>query len=57
MMRDMVRYRLPAGPLGALLAGARIESTVNRIFEFRARSIGERFGVAPAADAGAGANG
>ena len=49
-MRDTVRYRLPAGPLGALLGGARIEATVHRIFEFRARSSDERFGPPSCAD-------
>ena len=55
LMRDTVRYRLPAGPLGALLGGARVEATVNRIFDFRARSIDERFGSSSGADERAGA--
>ena len=46
LMRDTVRYRLPAGWLGAAVAGATVHATVRRIFEYRARVIDERFGVA-----------
>jgi hypothetical protein len=43
-MRDTVRYRLPAGWLGRLAAGARVADYVQRIFEFRAAKIDELFG-------------
>jgi uncharacterized protein (TIGR01777 family) len=44
LMRDTVRYRLPAGWLGRLAAGARVADYVQRIFEFRAAKIDELFG-------------
>ncbi len=45
LMRDTVRYRLPAGWLGALAGGAKVDADVGRIFDFRSRKIDERFGV------------
>jgi ligand-binding SRPBCC domain-containing protein len=42
-MRDTVRYRLPAGWLGALAGGSKVASDVERIFEHRSRKIDERF--------------
>jgi uncharacterized protein len=45
LMRDTVRYRLPAGWLGALAGGSKVASDVERIFEYRARRIDERFGA------------
>jgi uncharacterized protein (TIGR01777 family) len=47
LMRDTVRYQLPAGWLGRLAAGGRVAGYVERIFEFRARKIDERFGSQP----------
>lgn len=51
LMRDTVRYRLPAGWLGTLAAGRRVAGYVERIFDFRARRIDEIFGRAPDPDA------
>ncbi len=44
LMRDIVRYQLPAGWLGSLAAGHKVAGWVERIFEFRARKIDEVFG-------------
>jgi ligand-binding SRPBCC domain-containing protein len=44
LMRDVVRYRLPFGWLGSLVAGWKVESQVDRIFSYRAAKIAERFG-------------
>jgi ligand-binding SRPBCC domain-containing protein len=44
LMRDTVRYRLPAGWLGALAGGWKVASDLERIFEYRSRKIDERFG-------------
>jgi uncharacterized protein (TIGR01777 family) len=46
LMRDVVRYRLPAGWLGSTLAGCKVESTVGEIFRYRADRVAERFGKA-----------
>jgi uncharacterized protein len=43
LMRDTVRYRLPAGWLGALAGGIKVARDVERIFDFRSRRIDERF--------------
>jgi len=43
LMRDTVRYRLPAGWLGALAGGRKVASEVERIFDYRSRKIDERF--------------
>jgi uncharacterized protein (TIGR01777 family) len=45
LMRDTVRYRLPAGWLGAVAGGRKVASDVERIFEYRSRRIDERFGA------------
>jgi len=45
LMRDTVRYRLPAGRLGALAVGSKVASDVERIFDYRSRKIDERFGA------------
>jgi hypothetical protein len=39
-----VRYRLPAGWVGALASGYKVHADVTRIFDYRARRIDERFG-------------
>jgi ligand-binding SRPBCC domain-containing protein len=48
-MFDTVRYELPLGFLGRIAHRLRIRQDLNRIFDYRAARIGERFGVAPAA--------
>jgi hypothetical protein len=45
LMRDTVRYRLPAGWPADLAAGRMVDSDVERIFEFRAHKIDQRFGL------------
>ena len=45
LMRDTVRYRLPAGWLGALAGGSKVAGNVEKIFDYRARKIDERFGT------------
>jgi uncharacterized protein (TIGR01777 family) len=45
LMRDTVRYHLPAGWLGALAGGIKVAADVERIFDFRAHKIDERFGA------------
>ncbi len=44
LMRDTVRYQLPAGWLGTLAAGRKVASYVQRIFDYRAQKIDEMFG-------------
>jgi uncharacterized protein len=44
LMRDVVRYRLPLGWLGSVVAGWKVESQVDEIFAYRAKRIAERFG-------------
>jgi ligand-binding SRPBCC domain-containing protein len=44
MMRDTLRYRLPAGWLGRIAGGRKVAHDVESIFEYRARRIDERFG-------------
>jgi hypothetical protein len=43
LMRDVVRYRLPLGWLGSVVAGWKVESQVERIFSYRSARIAERF--------------
>ncbi len=45
LMRDTVRYKLPAGWLGELAGGPKVAADVERIFDFRARKVDERFGT------------
>jgi uncharacterized protein (TIGR01777 family) len=45
LMRDTVRYRLPAGWLGAAAGGGKVARDVERIFDYRSRRIDERFGA------------
>ena len=40
-MTDVVRYRLPLGPLGALAHGLFVHRTLAHIFDYRARTIDE----------------
>ncbi|WP_053076545.1 TIGR01777 family oxidoreductase [Caenimonas sp. SL110] len=43
LLRDTVRYRLPARWLGALAGGGKVASDLERVFDRRARMIDERF--------------
>jgi ligand-binding SRPBCC domain-containing protein len=43
MMRDIVRYALPFGPLGTLTHGLVVRRTLDEIFSFRRRRIEEIF--------------
>jgi uncharacterized protein len=43
LMRDVVRYRLPLGWLGSVVAGWKVASQVDRIFSYRSTKIAERF--------------
>ena len=40
MVRDLVRYQLPFGPLGALAHVALVRRDLERIFDFRQRAVG-----------------
>lgn len=44
LMRDVVRYKLPLGWLGSMVAGWKVDADVDRIFDYRATRIAERFG-------------
>lgn len=44
LLRDEIRYTLPLGAVGALVAGARVARDVQEIFAFRRRKISELFG-------------
>jgi uncharacterized protein (TIGR01777 family) len=43
VLRDQVRYEVPLGALGALIAGGRVARDVQEIFAFRRRKIAELF--------------
>jgi ligand-binding SRPBCC domain-containing protein len=43
-MIDIVRYRLPFGPVGRLVNALVVRRDVERIFDYRNRRIGELFG-------------
>jgi hypothetical protein len=45
LMRDTVRYRLPAGWLGRVAGGWKVGADVERIFEYRALKVDQRFGT------------
>jgi ligand-binding SRPBCC domain-containing protein len=50
LLRDVVRYRLPFGRLGQLVAGRLVAADLERIFDYRRRRIEEIFaGAEPAA--------
>jgi ligand-binding SRPBCC domain-containing protein len=40
LVRDLVHYALPLGPLGALAHAALVRRDLERIFDFRQRSVG-----------------
>lgn len=44
IMTDVVRYRLPFGPLGRLVHMLKVRDGVNRIFDYRAERIRALFG-------------
>lgn len=44
LMRDRVRYRVPAGALGRLAGGWKVGRDVGAIFAYRRRKVTERFG-------------
>ncbi len=44
LMRDLVRYALPLGPLGRLAHALAVRALLAAIFDYRARRIRERFG-------------
>lgn len=44
LLTDVVRYRLPFGRLGALIAGRLVAHDLERIFDHRRVRIAERFG-------------
>lgn len=46
LLRDTLHYRLPAGWLGTAAAGARVAADLSRLFDERARQLGERFAAA-----------
>ena len=43
LMTDVVRYKLPLGSFGNLIAGLPVESDINEIFEYRRATITELF--------------
>ena len=45
LMRDTLRYRLPAGWLGALAGSRKVAGDVERIFDYRSHKIDGRFGA------------
>jgi uncharacterized protein (TIGR01777 family) len=47
ILRDRVRYALPAGALGDTVAGGFVKRDLERIFAYRRQKIAERFGLAP----------
>lgn len=47
IMRDRVQYELPFGILGSAVHGLLVARQLRRIFDYRARIIGERFAEAP----------
>ncbi|MFM7735372.1 MAG: TIGR01777 family oxidoreductase [Alphaproteobacteria bacterium] len=56
LVRDRVRYRLPVGALGEIVAGGFVRSDVERIFDERHRRAEELFGVGSLAKAMKSAN-
>ncbi len=48
MMRDIVRYALPMGPLGEIAHALWVKRDVERIFDYRRTRIAQKFGSANA---------
>jgi ligand-binding SRPBCC domain-containing protein len=44
LMRDIVRYRLPLGAVGSLVAGRLARRGLARLFAYRRRELAARFG-------------
>ncbi len=47
LMTDLVRYRLPLGVLGKLVAGSFVRSDVEKIFSYRRQRVPELLGLIP----------
>ncbi|MEZ4586864.1 MAG: SRPBCC family protein [Gemmatimonadales bacterium] len=47
-MRDVVSYRLPLGPIGALAHSLVVRRQLDAIFDYRRRAVAEVFGAGPA---------
>lgn len=47
LMRDVVRYALPLGPIGWLAHFAFVKADLNRIFQYRQKKIASLLGAAP----------
>ena len=45
MMTDLVTYRLPAGPLGALAHRMFVQKQLRGIFNYRELALDKRFGL------------
>jgi ligand-binding SRPBCC domain-containing protein len=45
LMKDIVRYRLPLGPLGTVAHSLIVKRDLNAIFDYRFQRIAERFGT------------
>jgi len=52
LIHDRVRYELPLGVLGDLVAGARVAHDLRAIFEFRRKRIDELFSESPPSPSG-----
>lgn len=44
IIRDLIRYAIPFGPLGTLADRLFVRRDLRRIFDFRARAVAERIG-------------
>jgi ligand-binding SRPBCC domain-containing protein len=51
LMRDVVRYALPLGPLGRLARAVLVRRDLQRIFDFRGEAVAAEFGPHPPPDA------
>lgn len=47
LVRDQVRYRLPLGALGALVAGRLVRRDLTRIFDYRRNAVAALFAASP----------
>jgi len=46
VMRDVVRYALPLGPIGRLAPAIRVRRDLERIFDYRGDAVAARLGTA-----------